>query len=264
MLSGLLLIGLVCYLMHVDASILQAHDPGAYGRAISRRPLFWSVGSLFLFAILGALYLYRRRRYFQSAPALPSPVHLPFPVTLASGTVIAWSLFLTLLMFGWQLKSASSDGGFDLAAGMAQNLIGCALFFLLIFIQTKRSQYSFGELIYARGSDDKNAVPLYVPVVLALGLAAAVSYLLLARDSTPSTPLSGALREAGRAQLLFFGMTAVLSAPLFEEILFRGYIFDILDRTKGRRARCCSASCTRANISATGWRSAWCWRWASC
>jgi len=76
---------------------------------------------------------------------------------------------------------------------------------------------------------------IFLPAVVGLGFAVLTSFLLLARTVQPSTPL-GELLESTTSNWVFlsFILTAIFIAPFFEEIVFRGYFFYVLDRVKGR------------------------------
>jgi len=58
---------------------------------------------------------------------------------------------------------------------------------------------------------------------------------LITRPYQPSTPLADAVNQTSSSFIFFAFITlAVLLAPLFEEIIFRGYFFFVVDRLKGK------------------------------
>ncbi len=73
-----------------------------------------------------------------------------------------------------------------------------------------------------------------LPAVFALAYAILTSRFLDARPIQPLTPLQDILNSTNSAVLLLiFAASAILTAPFFEEIIFRGFFFTLLQRFKG-------------------------------
>ena len=75
---------------------------------------------------------------------------------------------------------------------------------------------------------------LLVPGAVGLILAGASFGILTYRGAESSSPLSQALGEGSPLALLAFLGMAVLTAPLLEELIFRGYFYSAIERVKGK------------------------------
>lgn len=78
---------------------------------------------------------------------------------------------------------------------------------------------------------------IFIPVFLGLFFVGFASYMILSRgEDQPSTPMNDTLATAGSPLvILVFLAWAWFIAPLFEEIVFRGYCFHVLKKLKGQR-----------------------------
>ncbi|MBP9853424.1 MAG: CPBP family intramembrane metalloprotease [Candidatus Omnitrophica bacterium] len=78
---------------------------------------------------------------------------------------------------------------------------------------------------------------IFVPALVGLVFAGLSSAVIIQRgEYNPSTPMTEALATADSPVIIFiFIVWAWLVAPLFEEILFRGYSFQIFEKVKGQR-----------------------------
>lgn len=75
-----------------------------------------------------------------------------------------------------------------------------------------------------------------VPALVGLFFAGISSWLVDIRPIQPDTPLSELMADVQSSRaILFFLFLAILIAPFVEEIVFRGYLFYVLNVLKGRR-----------------------------
>jgi len=93
---------------------------------------------------------------------------------------------------------------------------------------------SFKEILGLRRKDIPAWRLWILPALLGAGAAAISSYIIHTRPFQPITPLSDLLDSTQSAGvILFFLLLAVLMAPFFEEIIFRGFFFYVLRKFKG-------------------------------
>lgn len=119
--------------------------------------------------------------------------------------------------------------------GMAQILMtnllnGLVLFFIYRTITTKYRSCFWSALKW-RGP---TVAPPGLFLVLGVLLALLMGFLSSRIPGIEDLPVSGLLRHAQTAVLL--GVTAIVVAPLVEEIVFRGFIFPVLERQWGQAA----------------------------
>jgi membrane protease YdiL (CAAX protease family) len=147
-----------------------------------------------------------------------------------------WTLGIIAISLLLEAGSSLFPGYFDeLTTTLLLSEIS-VIFLLVLIYRAVRRQKGL-KLLEVLGLETKGLgfVKVWVfPAIFAFGYAALSSMILDARPIQPMTPLQELLESANSLWvLLFFVGTAILSAPFFEEVIFRGFLFYVLRPFKG-------------------------------
>ena len=157
---------------------------------------------------------------------------------------------IVLLWFVGLMIVASLIKGISLAFASAESKLSevvvlstVSFLLMIILIQKKLRQYpelKFSKVVGLR-TNSQPAWKLYaLPAFAGLGLALLSSFAIFSRSIQPITPLSEVLESTtSSAVILAFLGAAILLAPFFEEIIFRGFFFHVINRFKGQGFAIC-------------------------
>ncbi len=241
--GGVILFLLVLYAVYLDAKTLRRENAGIYERILALKPWQWTFLNTFFFLIVIPMYFYLRRRYFSllalqrklsNQAEYRSPAFLV--LTECTGIVISWFFFVNCLHLVYAAAAFFLEAlRTELLQFVVLSLASHGLVIFLIW-RTVRRNHREGFLSYVRfKAVDKFFLqnilaPLLIGVVLAGG-----SFLVSENlDTTVITPLGLALSEATPVAMLAFLFSVMFIAPLIEEIIYRGYLYSILDKLKGK------------------------------
>lgn len=208
--------------------LLAALAPGQKGESILQ----------VIFLVLISVYLLRRKEFFTFDPGNPdAPVDEKLELALSTFSIVGlW----VLCIVG---ASLAIEAFFALISQQADELTEMILLselsvlFLLILIYRSVRRWKGLKFAEVLGLETKGigALKLWIlPAAFALVYALVSSWVLDARPIQPMTPLQELLNSTSSlGVLLFFVGTAVLSAPFFEEVIFRGFIFYVIRPFKG-------------------------------
>ncbi len=202
------------------------------------------VSSIVILILTLLLYLLRRRRFKKLVLTEGGEAVTNFSEGLAPRLRLIWDSTGVLLTWIWcviiftiglhkllpYLRVFNSDLGEIILS------VAFASFLMLGLIWRATRNYPEGFLnilgLIVKGKSFLKLV--MVPAFLGAGLAFFSAWIILTRKSTPMTPLNEVLSETHSAGLLVgFIFMAIVMAPFFEEIIFRGYFFYVLRRFKG-------------------------------
>ena len=229
----LFVLTLLSWLVYCDAVLLRRRAQISYDAVMKFPPIVWGLGTPLLLAVALPFYLVLRQKWRKEAGSV-----LAFnPVSDALGVALQW--FCGVLYFMIALKGLAF-----LVPELKQELMEMIIsiifssgWIIFLIYKTARHYPGFG---FKEAIAWRKPKPSFLKAALgaaALGVFFAVvsSYILVTRPESPSTPLSEAL-EANQSSLLMviFLVLAVMVAPLVEEIIFRGYLFGVLDAARGR------------------------------
>jgi len=161
---------------------------------------------------------------------------IPFLAIDTFGVVpswILWMIFLSLVLRLVVMAVPQLDS--RLGELVAMTAIAYALMVVLIKRITNRFQdLSFSQAIGLH-KNKKSFVTLVVfPALIGLFFACISAAIIHTRTNQPSTPLNGIIESTSSTSVLvIFLAVAVLLAPFFEEIIFRGFFFFVLKKFKG-------------------------------
>lgn len=173
----------------------------------------------------------------------PAPVAAPFPVWNGRDLLELAGFFclgLVVLMLAAQAVGsllttylgAPALSADPVALGMAQilttNLLNGLVLFYIYRTITVRYRSPFWSSLKWRGA---TAVPAGLFLVSGALLALVMGALSSRIPGIEDLPVSGLLQHAQTA--VFLGVTAIAVAPLVEEVVFRGFIFPVLERRWG-------------------------------
>jgi membrane protease YdiL (CAAX protease family) len=238
--TALLFVGLISYIVYLDAEALSRLHPEPYRREMRAEPATWAVFSFLLLIVAGPAYLVFRYRFFRKAAAVPDP----FPpradgdtshqIVRATGIVIVWFILhqvYTIAAFPTLLSFSPSH--FNLPRELHLTLAGAILFFGTVLLLRDR-KVNLLRSLYLKADHPGKRRQLVLAAVGGV-LLASLSYLIQRTRTAPApTPIGAGLQSSTPTALMQFMFMAALLAPLFEEVLYRGFVFDVLAKTKGR------------------------------
>lgn len=190
--------------------------------------------------VVAGIYLLRRHQFFVLVAASAE-----FAATDDEQLQLALSTFSILALWVLGMLGAAVCAEFwssllhwkidELTGLLIFTEISSALMIVLIY-RAVRAQKSL-QFFQILGLETKGlgTIKLWIlPVVGAMVYAGVTSLILESRPVQPMTPLQNLLESVtSMGVLLFFVGTAVLTAPFFEEIIFRGFFFHVIQRFKG-------------------------------
>jgi membrane protease YdiL (CAAX protease family) len=253
------LLGVVFSFIFFDAVFIKKQDPVLYQKCV--RSGFWPVAAygvlvLMLFVlskrwedlpVYGFLfvlpvYLFKRYGFLRRLnPARRDPQVLGLGLSLtldAFNMALIWAAVMSLLTMGLEFFSSlypqmQSD------LGEVVFISGLSPLFLLWFINKSIRKYrdiSFREILGLQ----RQGLPLWrligVPFLAGIGMAAVSSMMIHSREAQPATPLTRMV-ESTTSPWIFLSLlvVAVFMAPFLEEIIFRGYLYYLVEKIKGKK-----------------------------
>ena len=188
-----------------------------------------------IFVLLVCVYVLRRREFFAFITTEDgADVWADERLDLALSTFSIAGLWMLAIV----VVSLIVQGLFSLNPKYDDELTGTlilsqvSVIILLVLIYRAVRRYKSLKFFEVLGLETKGLGPLKIwvlPALFALVYAVIGSLILDARPIQPVTPLQELLNSASSlGVVLFFVGTAVLSAPFFEEVIFRGFLFYVL------------------------------------
>lgn len=190
---------------------------------------------------LGFAWYWFLRCRFQKGLGFLDKVHVRSRIKIlftASGVVFGWALGMAAVAVA--LRSLGTFWAEGISE-MAEMVLGTALSSMLILLLIARatqllSTKGFWPSVGFDPQQTDFGRTILGPAFLGLAFALCSSWILVARPEQPETPLSLAVdaspSDAWVLGLLFLALGV---APLVEEIIFRGYFFEVLRRVWGPR-----------------------------
>jgi membrane protease YdiL (CAAX protease family) len=240
----ILILVAIFWVFYLDTRALKKRAPRIYEETIGKSPQFWSLLALFLFFLVGPIYLYKRYKYFkllkreasQTCEELKRDTERFNLFTECTGVLLVWYTGIIILA----LLYAASSIFFPFLREVLLQYVILSLFSNLLFIflivraRTKNKNEVFFEWIHLKKGKSFFTRSIFIPFLLGAALAATNYFFLSLRAASPETPLTIALSEGTPLALLLFLTAAIITAPLFEEIIYRGYLYSVFRTFKGR------------------------------
>jgi len=243
--------------LYFDLGVLKKRNPDAFTDAFTfPRLLWWTYGLLFVLLYPGGdprdyllffmavfvlpLYVWRRiryRKFLTQGPSQPAVDEGNTNLALdAFGVILLWFL----AMVGLNLIIEGVRWAFHLHwPKLAELVFQSAFSFILAFILILRVLKKHKDLTLSGilGMDQKITFGkhVFLPIVIGLVLALLACGVLVSRPVQPATPLGDILEQTSSSvALIAFLVIATLLAPLFEEIIFRGFFYHVVSSMKGK------------------------------
>jgi hypothetical protein len=240
--GGIVVFLFLLYLVYLDAKTLQRQDSGIYSETIKDKPWVWLLGTLLAFLIISPLYYLRRRAFFKRlnlGDALLSSQQYRDPhfalFTECTGLVILWFILVFYASGAyWLLAYFMPALKTRLLWHMSMTFFSNALVVVLIYKAVRKSRRGLLGNLGFRKPDYFFFKAILAPVATALFLAGVVFVTISSRAQTVATPLSRSLSSGNVFSLLFFVVFAWIFAPFFEEIIYRGYFYSVVEKIKGK------------------------------
>ena len=149
----------------------------------------------------------------------------------ALGVIVAWTY--GIIVFGLLLSGITDlfpNGISEMGDLLISAVFSSALIIVLVYYSSKQfSDKGFFVNVGLSKGKQSWAKVIGLPVILGLLFAGVSSYLTVARQVQPQTPLNEVIDATQSASLiLIFLFLAICMAPLVEEIVFRGYFFHVI------------------------------------
>jgi len=248
----------------MDAAVMRKRDPEKFAEVFNfsaGRQLAW--GILFIFglglglfpapnfnALFGfltayvlAVYLTGRRAFRKYLAPLPADGSgAPARLALAAETLtvvlhwLAWMMVFTLVFKVIQRAFALS-GSLMLMTALF-SIISFLVMFVLIWKMTRRVPgMNFSEVMGARRNGQSVWRIFVLPFLVGTGMALFFGGIMAVRRDIPATPFGQMIEGIDSFGVLMVFLTAaVVLAPFFEEVIFRGFLFYVIERLKNRLA----------------------------
>lgn len=240
--GGIALSLMVLAVVYLDARALERADSILYRDRMRLSPGAWTLLSSLWFGA-GLYYLRRERllREFAGSDNVLPPQEPQFGVGReAAGAVILWLFVAPPTVTTVTLFLQALD---EFTRLVVADLVATVLMVLLIGLAVRRSRR--GSLWEVTGWSRRGpTVVAWTALALFFGLGWS-SFVVWGHDvapifgggtetSDPVTPLDKALAEASLGGAIALALVAVLVAPFVEELVFRGYLFRVLEVVRGR------------------------------
>ena len=198
----------------------------------------------FFFLFIFPVYLLRRRKFrkifFQSEGGAEYVIATPSNLTLVSDAISllwCWFFCMTGVVVGLEILKKIRPAFFS-ELGEILTIAAASSLILIFFIHRTITRYpglSFSEAVALKIKNQSWHKIVTIPAMLGVAVAAVSSYLIVSREVQPSTPLGDVLESSNGSLMIFiFFMMAIFLAPIFEEIIFRGYLFYVFSKFKGQ------------------------------
>jgi membrane protease YdiL (CAAX protease family) len=198
---------------------------------------------LSIIIVLGVIpvYLSRRRRFVREFMSAFPEARVSSDVAMSNALAIILFWFMSLVIFSAFVEQIAQAIFQTHSTSLLELLLTAVFSFgmllVLIYQTTRRtSTRTFWQNVSWTSGNQSWLRMVFVPVLLGILFACLSSYVIWARDVQPPTPLSNVLDETHSSLALgLFVIMALLIAPLLEELVFRGYFFNVLAQFKGKR-----------------------------
>ena len=245
--------------IYFDAVFIRKQDPELYRKCT--RSVSWPIavyGVLVLvlsllarrwedvpvYGFLFVLPVYLAKRYGfcrKLSPARKDPQVLGLRLSLtldAFGMVLIWFAVMSALTLVLEFLM-SLQPHMQSELGQVVLISGLSPIVLLWFIKRAVRKYrdiSFRDVLGLTRQNLSLWRLLGIPFLSGLGMAAFSSMIIHSRDTQPATPLTQMV-ESTTSPWVFLALlvVAVCLAPFFEEIIFRGYLFYLINKIKGKK-----------------------------
>jgi len=196
---------------------------------------------LVLMGVVGS-YLFRRRQFkeasrFGQYSSFQIVSHDPWHmISQATGIIFEWIFMMLIFVLALQGISLFSPArNQELEKTLITALFSSFLMVIMIHRVTKDPLYpGFRKTVGLIPMRQSLLRLIFSSGFIGLGLATVSSFLMMMRPFIPKTPLNEMLKATDSSGVLMvFLVTALLVAPLLEEIIFRGYFFYVVQRFKG-------------------------------
>lgn len=241
--EGYLALLIVNFTIYLDARILQQQASGQYSEIMKSSPRKWAILAFLLFIIFAPLYYYRRRKLLaiihstSSEDLSPEEINPHFS-RIIEATEIVFRWFFLLIGFSFLYVIFSQVFQIlntDLMEYAVIGELSSISMVILIYIAIKKHRSEgFWKSLSVKKGELFVVKSILVPGIIGITLAT-VNFLIFHLPSIEAPSPLGQALEGGTilSIVLFLGM-ALLTAPLLEELIFRGYFFSTIQEIKGK------------------------------
>ncbi len=198
----------------------------------------WEYMPSFLFVSLFPVYLIKRFRFKKLLRLDPHPIDIRLSlVSDTMGVVLVGSLWMIAIAIVMKIFTLILPG-LESRLGILLSLTATSYYVMLILIYRMIKRYpqlNFFDVLGLKSYQHALRKILGYPILIGILMAGLTSLVLYTRAYHPPTPLSDMIETTTSSFVLlaFLGI-AILLAPFFEEIIFRGYFFYVANQFKGQ------------------------------
>jgi membrane protease YdiL (CAAX protease family) len=252
--EGYLSLLIVNFVIYLDARTLQQEAEDVYTEIMKYSPRKWTILTFLLFIVVAPLYYYRRHKFLtrfhsrklenlsvdvSTSAEIPCPQE-PNPhfsrIIETTGVVLYWFFWLVVLsvlyLFLAQIFPILNTNLLQYAVlGELSSVVMICLIYRAI---KKYRTEGFWKSLSVKKGTWFFVKSLLFPGAIGLALAVVNFGILSIRGTGSSSPLSQALGGGNLLSLVVFLGMGILTAPLLEELIFRGYFFSAIQQIKGK------------------------------
>jgi len=220
--------------LYFDARLLKEKNPEHYRGIMQFPPLRWAVYATAACVAMLPIYLLRRRRFFRTGVTL-----LDRRETALSDlfdVLLHWLCGVLLCSVAMKLIALGVHDfrGSLLSVLLVSGFSSFWLVWLIAQLSRRPGRDGFASTVAARKPQKSVLKAFGLAILIGILFAGISAYILQARVENPSTPLGEALQGNNSSWVfLLFLMLGLCVAPLLEELIFRGYFFNVLETFQG-------------------------------
>ncbi|MCD4779129.1 MAG: CPBP family intramembrane metalloprotease [Candidatus Omnitrophica bacterium] len=252
--GGFIFLFVMIGVIYIDARSMQQKDSGLYRTTVKSPPVAWALFSFLFFIVVGPIYYYLRRRFLEGLELKREedafsgdgpPVDQDrsdaceehFSCVMEStGVVIRWFFILVCVSLAYAALALFFP---NLNSMLVQFVIvgqitSLSMLFLIYQVIKKNRVAGFWKSLSVVKVDRFWIKAIVIPVVAGCVMAA-INYAIISSRGTDSpSPLGQAMVGSDGLTITIFFLLAILSAPLVEELIFRGYFYATIAHVKGK------------------------------
>jgi membrane protease YdiL (CAAX protease family) len=158
-------------------------------------------------------------------------------LTESCSLIIVWflSLFVAALCVRFVLHLLRVEDEAKIIELLLSSACSSAILFILIYRLAKKAGVDFLSYVSLRRNTQARWKVFVLPALLGMGFAFISTWIVAERKIQPNTPLGDLMGTIQSSWIiLIFIVLAILIAPFIEELVFRGYFYKIIEKTKGK------------------------------
>lgn len=224
------------FILFYDARKLRNHNKVLYNKYIKDSPVIWSILSLIFYFVAAPLYIHRKNKFLRTLDSINYGDRNFNLFTDATSVVIIGFFITGLFSIIFSILSFKIDIFKDnLFQGvMISTILYISIIILAYYYSQIKRRLNFFEFITVRKGENFFLISILVPILISLCLAI-INQLFHSLSAFSHTPFMNLIVMGASISRVILAISVIIVAPLFEEIIFRGYFFSVLEKIKGKK-----------------------------